>query len=57
MLVALDSLENYEVQKNNTVEQLIISNASVFASLAARDTEITRLLTVINNISTGGGSG
>ena len=55
MVVALDNLENAAVQKNDTVERLVISNLSLSASLAARNTEIARLLTVITNISTRGG--
>ena len=57
MVVALDNLANTAVQKNNTVERLIISNSSLSVSLAARDTNIARLLTIITNLSTGGGSG
>ena len=57
MVLALDNLANTAVQNNDTVERLVISNASLSASLAARDTEITRLLTGITNLSTGGGSG
>ena len=58
MVVALDNLENAAVQKNDTVEQLVISNLYLSASLAVRDTEIDRLLTVTTNLSTwGGGSG
>ena len=57
MVVAIDDLENSVVQKNDTVERLVISNAFLYASLTARDTKIARLLTVITNLSTGGGSG
>ena len=57
MVVAIDNLENAAVQNNNTIEQLIVSNASLSASLAARNTEIARLLTIIINLSTRGGSG
>ena len=46
MVVAIDNLSNAAVQNNYTVKQLFISNASLFASLAARDTNIARLLTV-----------
>ena len=55
MVVALDDLAKSFVQKNDTVERLVISNASLYASLAARDTKIARLITVITNLSTGGG--
>ena len=54
MVVALDKLANAAVYKNNTTEQLVISNSSLSASLAARNTEIACLLTVITNLSTGG---
>ena len=54
MVVALSNLANTAVQNNNTVEQLVISNLSLSASLTARDTEIARLLTVITNLSAGG---
>ena len=57
MVVALDNLANVAVQKNGAVERLVIPNASLSASLAARDTKISRLLTIIINLSTGGGSG
>ena len=57
MVLALDKLANAAVQKNDTVERLVISNAFLYASLTARDTKIARLLTVITNLSTGGGSG
>ena len=57
MVVALDNLANAAVQKNDTVERLVISNSSLFASLAARDTDIDRLLTAIINLSTEGGGG
>ena len=57
MLVALDNLENSAVQKNDTVEKLAISNVSLSTSLAALTTKISRLLTIITNLSTGGGSG
>ena len=57
MVVELDNLENAAVQKNDTVERLVISNLSLSASLAARDTKISWLFTVINNLSTGGGGG
>ena len=55
MAVALDNLANSAVQKNNTVERLVISKSSLSASLAVRDTKITRILTVITNLSTRGG--
>ena len=55
MVVVLENLENTSVQNNDTVERHVISNSSLSASLAARDTEIARLLTVITNLSTGGG--
>ena len=57
LVVALDNLANAYVQKKDTVDRLVISNASLSASLAARDTKISRLLTLITNISMGGGSG
>ena len=57
MVVTFDNLENAVVQKNDTVERLVISNASLSDSLAARNTDIACLLTVITNISMGGGSG
>ena len=57
MVVALDNLANVAVQKNDAVERLVIPNASLSASLAARDTKISRLLTIIINLYTGGGSG
>ena len=53
MAVALKNLANAVVQKNDTVERLVISNSSLSVSLAARNTEIARLLTVITNLSTG----
>ena len=52
MVVALKNLANTSVQKNDTVERLVISNSPLSASLAVRDTEINRLLTVITNLST-----
>ena len=55
IVVALDNLANTSFQKNDTVERLVISILFLFASLAARDTEIARLLTVITNLSTGRG--
>ena len=57
MVVALDNLANVAVQNNDAVERLVIPNAPLSASLAARDTEISRLLTIIINLYTGGGSG
>ena len=57
MSLALDNLPNSAVQKNDTVDRLVISNSSLSSSLAARDTEIAQLLTVIANHSTGGGGG
>ena len=57
MVVALKNLANTAVQKNDTVERLVISNSYLSASLAARYTKISRLLTIITNLSTGGGSG
>ena len=57
ILVALDNLANPAVQNNDTVKRLVISNESLSASLAERNTEITRLLNVITILSTGGGSG
>ena len=55
LVVALDNLANAYVQKKDTVNRLVISNASLSASLAARDTEISCLLTLITNLSMGGG--
>ena len=57
IVVAIDNLVNAAVQKNNTVNWLVISNSPLSDSLAARDTKITRLLTIITNLSTGGGGG
>ena len=57
LVVALNNLANATVQKNDTVEQLGISNLSLSASFVARDTNISRLLTIIANLSTGGGGG
>ena len=57
MVVALDNLANAAVQKNDTVDWLVISNLSLFASLAARYTDIDRLLTAITNLSSEGGGG
>ena len=57
MVVALDNLANSAAQSNDTVKRLIISNASISASLAARDAKIARILTIITNLSTGGDSG
>ena len=54
MVVALDNLANAAAQNNDTVKRLIISNASISASLAARDAKIARILTIITNLSTGG---
>ena len=56
MVVELDNLANISIQKKDTVEQLVISNASLSDSLASQDTEIARLLTIITNLYTGGGS-
>ena len=56
MVLVLDNLANAAVQNNDIVERLAISNASLSASLAACNTEIARLLTVITNLSTGRGS-
>ena len=56
MIVALDNLTNVTVQKNDTVERLFISVSSIYASLAARDTEIAWLLTFITNLSMGRGN-
>ena len=57
MVVALDYLAKYSVHKNDTVERLAIYNPSLSASLAARDTDIDRLLNVTTNLSTGEGGG
>ena len=57
MVAALVNLKTSAVQKNDTVKRLVISNASLYASLVARDPKISRLCTVITNLSTGGGSG
>ena len=57
MVVALDNIANAAIQKNDTVERLVISNSYLSTSLAARNTKIARLLTVITNLSTGGGGG
>ena len=61
VVVALDNLPNTAFQKNDTFEQLVISNASLSAFLTARDTNIARLITVINNlyprVGSGGGGG
>ena len=51
MVVALKNLVNAAVQKNDTVEQLVISNSSLSASLMAHDTKIARILTVITNLN------
>ena len=56
MVVALNNLANSAVHKNNTVEHYVISNSGLYAYLAARNTKIDLLLTVITNLSTGGGS-
>ena len=55
IVMALDNLANTYFQKNNTVERLVVSILFLFASLAARDTKIARLLTAITNLSTGRG--
>ena len=57
MVVALGNLPKAAVQKNDTFERLVISNAYLSDFLAARDTDINRILTVITNLSTRGGSG
>ena len=57
MVVALENLSNTAVQKNDTVERLVISNSSLSTSLAARNTDIARLLTAITNLYTEGGGG
>ena len=57
IVVALENLANAAVQNNDTVERLVISNLYFSASLMARNTKISRLLTVITNLSTGGGGG
>ena len=56
MVVAIDNLAKSAVQKNDNIERLVISNASLPDSLTARTTKIARILTVITNLSTGGGS-
>ena len=57
MVMALGNLANAALQKNDTVEWLVISNSSLSSSLTSCNTKIARLLTVITNLSTGGGSG
>ena len=57
MAVALNNLGNATTQKNYTIERLFITNLSLSASLAARDTEISWILAVITNLSTGVGGG
>ena len=57
MVVALVNLSNSAVQKTNTLEWLAISTASLFTPLAAHETTIARLRTVITTLSPGGGSG
>ena len=56
MISALDNLENAAVQKNDTVERLVIANKALTDSLAARDAECSRLLTIITTLSTGRGA-
>ena len=55
-ITALDNLTNAAVQKNDTVEMLVIANKALIDSLAARDKECARLLAIINPLSTGRGA-
>ena len=57
MITVLDNLANAAVQKNNTVEMLVVANKSLTDSLAARDKECDRLLAIITALSTGRGAG
>ena len=56
MITALDNLTNPAVQKNDTVEMLVIANKALTDSLAARDNECARLLSIITALSTGRGA-
>ena len=56
MITAFDNLANAAVQKNDTVEMLVVANKSLTDSLAARDKECARLLAIITVLSTGRGA-
>ena len=56
MVTALDNLANAEIQKNDTVEMLVIANKALTDSLTARDKECARLLAIISALSTGHGA-
>ena len=54
--MALDNLENAVVKKNDTIERLIIAIKALTDSLADRNAECARLLTIITALSTGRGA-
>ena len=56
IITALDNLANAEVQKNDTVEMLVIANKALTDSLTARDKECARLMAIITALSTGRGA-
>ena len=53
MITEIDNLVNAAVQKNNTIERLIIANKALTESLADRDVECARLLTIITSLFSG----
>ena len=56
MITALENLANAAVQKNDTVEMLVISNKALTDFLAERNKECARLLAIIAALSTGRGA-
>ena len=57
IIVAIDNLAIAALQNNDTVERVIISNLFLSDPLAACNTKIAWLLTIITNLSTEGGGG
>ena len=53
MVTALDNLANAAVQKNDTIEALVIANKNLTDSLAAHDAKCAHLLSIITALSTG----
>ena len=52
MMSALDNLANAAVQKNDTVEQLVKSNATLALTIKSQQEEIKRLHSILEDLST-----
>ena len=52
MVSALDNLANAAVQKNDTFEQLVLSNKTLTESIRSQQDEIKKLLAIITALST-----